>query len=292
MRTVLRPLIAVAALVAFAVPSLASAASTSTDASGWSIYHPSTITSGAGYIWVASSNFVTELSATTGALVRVISGSRYDFNGPSGMTSLGSRIWVTNQSGGVNKLGSVTEFSAATGALVRVINDHSFDFIGPFAITSDRTHVWVTGPNGNAVTEISASTGALVRVIRGSNYGFGGIYDITSDGTHVWVLSFNCAITELSATTGALVRVIKAPIKAPVWFYGCSTITTGAGRMWVTGGAFGNEVAELSLATGALVKVIDGSKGRRKNNFPLSGSQSPGADGVVAVGLGVVMADR
>jgi hypothetical protein len=34
------------------------------------------------------------------------------------------------------------------------------------------------------------------------------------------------------------------------------------------------------------------AKGRRKNNFPLSGSQSPGADGVVAVGLGVVMADR
>ena len=65
MRTVLRPLIAVAALVACAVPSLASAASTRTDASVWSIYHPLTITSGAGHIWVASSNFVTELSATT-----------------------------------------------------------------------------------------------------------------------------------------------------------------------------------------------------------------------------------
>ncbi|MHB1905106.1 MAG: hypothetical protein ACYCTG_13645, partial [Ferrimicrobium sp.] len=34
------------------------------------------------------------------------------------------------------------------------------------------------------------------------------------------------------------------------------------------------------------------SKGRRKNNFPFLGIRSPGANGVVAVGLGVVRTQR
>ena len=120
MRVLLRPLIAIAALVAFAVPSLASAASTSTDASGWSIYHPGTITSGAGHIWVVSSNFVTEFSARTGALVRVISGSRYDFKGTSRVIFFGDEIWVASYTSN-----AVTEISASTGALVRVIRGSS-----------------------------------------------------------------------------------------------------------------------------------------------------------------------
>lgn len=46
-----------------AIPSLASAASTGTDASSWSFYHPTAINSGGGDIWVASGNLVIELSS-------------------------------------------------------------------------------------------------------------------------------------------------------------------------------------------------------------------------------------
>ena len=63
-----------------------------------------------------SGNFVTEFSAATGALVRVIIGSSYEVKDPFALTSFKGHIWVANA--GDN---SVTEISASTGALVRVI---------------------------------------------------------------------------------------------------------------------------------------------------------------------------
>jgi hypothetical protein len=70
-------------------------------------------------MWVTSGpngNAVAELSLATGALVRMISGSRYDFKGISGMILFGGEIWVASYTSN-----AVTEISASTGALVRVI---------------------------------------------------------------------------------------------------------------------------------------------------------------------------
>ena len=118
-----------------------------------------------------NANSVTELSASTGALVRVFSASSYGFSGPRAVSSDGTHVWVAND------LDSVTELSASTGALVQVISTPSDGFHGPAAVSSDGTHVWVVNygeykdPAGT-VTELSASTGALVEVISGSRYGF------------------------------------------------------------------------------------------------------------------------
>ena len=91
--------------------------------SDWRLIHPTAITSGGGYIWVTSGNSVIQLSASTGALVRVIQGPSYRFNAPWGITSGGGYIWVTNMMGN-----SVTVLSASTGRLVTVINDPSYEF--------------------------------------------------------------------------------------------------------------------------------------------------------------------
>jgi DNA-binding beta-propeller fold protein YncE len=45
--------------------------------------------------WVGNS--VTELNAATGALVKVITGSRYGFDGPEAVSSDGTHVWVANQ---------------------------------------------------------------------------------------------------------------------------------------------------------------------------------------------------
>ena len=66
---------------------------------------------------------MTELSASTGALVQVISGSSYGFNDPDAVSSDGTDVWVTNSAGD-----SVTELSASTGALVQVISGSSYGF--------------------------------------------------------------------------------------------------------------------------------------------------------------------
>jgi DNA-binding beta-propeller fold protein YncE len=58
-------------------------------------------------VWVANngSNSVTELSASTGKRVRVISGARYGLSEPGAISSDGRHVWVTN-------LTSVTELRA------------------------------------------------------------------------------------------------------------------------------------------------------------------------------------
>jgi DNA-binding beta-propeller fold protein YncE len=56
----------------------------------------------------ANGNSVTELSETTGALVKVIRGSSYGFDFPDAIASDGTHLWVANEVGD-----SVTEFSAS-----------------------------------------------------------------------------------------------------------------------------------------------------------------------------------
>ena len=60
-------------------------------------------------------NSVTDFNAATGALVRVISGSPYQFEDPGSTALSGDDLFVENS-------GSLTELNAATGALVRVIS--------------------------------------------------------------------------------------------------------------------------------------------------------------------------
>ena len=42
---------------------------------------------------------MTELDGATGALARVITGTKYRFNGPYGISSDGTHVWVANESG-------------------------------------------------------------------------------------------------------------------------------------------------------------------------------------------------
>jgi hypothetical protein len=99
-------------------------------------------------VWAANSigNSVTELSAATGALIKVISGPSYGFNGPDAVFSDGTHVWVANSGG------SVTELSEATGALVQVVSGSRYGFNYPAAVSSDRTDVWVTNLEGQSVT--------------------------------------------------------------------------------------------------------------------------------------------
>ena len=205
---------------------------------------------------MTSSNTVTELSAATGAVVQVISGSSYQFNGPYTISSDGTHVWVGD--GG----GSVTEMNAATGALVRVISGSSMGFNGyAAAMFSDGTHVWVANSFGNSVAELNAATGALAQVTTGSSYKFGSSYSICSDGTHVWVLN-GSSVTEMSAATGALVQVITG---SSYGFNGPTGIACDGTHVWVVNEEPSEHVpnpgsvTELNAATGALVQVISGA---------------------------------
>ena len=98
---------------------------------GWGFDDPWAITSSGTHLWVANrGESITELSASTGALVKVIRGSSYGFDGSLGITSDGAHVWVANPNGQ-----SVTELSASTGAPVRVIHGSGYGFDGPAPVS-------------------------------------------------------------------------------------------------------------------------------------------------------------
>ena len=71
-----------------------------------------------GYVVNGHGSSVTELDASTGALVGVLSGPKYRFDSPDALAVSGPDLFV------VNSLftPSITEVDATTGALVRVIS--------------------------------------------------------------------------------------------------------------------------------------------------------------------------
>ncbi len=118
---------------------------------GWGFDEPWAITSDGTHVWVANrGKSVTELSASTGALVKIISGSSYRFDAPDTIASYGTHIWVVNDGD------SVTELSASTGALAKIISGSTYRFDGPSGITAASTHIWVANTNGQSVTEFPA----------------------------------------------------------------------------------------------------------------------------------------
>ena len=266
-------LVATLALLTAAQAVATTAQASSARAGKDGLDRPFGVASDRTHVWVVNNNgptspayigSVTELRSSTGALVKDIDASSYQFNYPSEIASDGTYVWV------VNSIGWVTELRASTGALVKVIKGSKYKFNYPDAIASDGTYVWVAkAPGGGGeeqgwVTELRASTGALVRVIRGD--GINAPHAVASDGTHVWVANqWTRTITELNAKTGALVKFIQGSsyqFNLPV------AISSVGKYVWVANqpcvfnnvykcsNSLGNSVTELNASTGALVQVI------------------------------------
>jgi YVTN family beta-propeller protein len=141
---------------------------------------------------------VTELDASTGAVIQTIPDGAGATPITGGVSSDGAHVWVTNLFAN-----TVSELNASTGSLIQAIGVGG----GPRAVSSDGTHVWVantTGPTGS-VSELNASTGSVVQTIGVGRNPSG----VSSDGTDVWVANTaSNTVTELNASTGSLVETI------------------------------------------------------------------------------------
>ena len=142
-----------------------------------------------GSSWVEG--VLTEVDATTGHVVRVVTGARYGMNVALAMTIDGPDIFVVDE--GKNQ---VTEVDASSGQLVRVLNAGDYIFAEPHAITSIGPDVFVANDQGGAggtVTEFVAATGALVQVIGGVQYKFSEPTMLASYGPNLFVFSAGAA---------------------------------------------------------------------------------------------------
>ena len=197
-------------------------------------------------VWIASSgpsvessnhkyhttdNSLTEVSASTGALIQVLSAPSLDLNFPWQIEADGTYVWVANHGG--NSGSSITELNSVTGALNRVIRGPIADLDSPNEMTSDVSDLWVITVDGanrgvnSQVDEFSATTGKLVRVLHDDVEVPEGI---ANDGAHLWLSNdFSGNVTEYSNATGALIRLIPHSEYQLV----PQAIAASASRIWV-----------------------------------------------------------
>ena len=227
---------------------------------GWGFDSPAGLAVSGDHLFVANSgaNSLTELNASTGALVRVIAGSVGRFDNPGSAVAANGEVFVANF--GAN---SLTELKASTGAVVRVISGRQYHFDEPSAMVVDQNNLFVANVGGGSITELNASDGALVHVIAAHTHPDGGPGAIALDGPDLFVANVPTrrthkiffvgrgSITELNATTGVLVRVISGRsghLELPV------ALAVSGQHLFVAnatnGGDDSRSVTELNASTG------------------------------------------
>ncbi|MGA2294780.1 MAG: hypothetical protein ABSG24_06095 [Acidimicrobiales bacterium] len=170
-------------------------------ATGDGFDRPTALTSFGADLFVANAvGSVSELLASDGSLVRVISGPAFHFVDPVAIEAVGSTILVLN-AGSPSGVGSITEIDALTGGLVRTVSGARFAFRDPVALDVSGPDVFVADKGNSSVTEVSRANGGLIRVI--AQQGLSAPDGITSSGGRIWVSdSASNAATEIDRASG------------------------------------------------------------------------------------------
>jgi hypothetical protein len=210
-----------------------------------SVQSPLAVVSDGSHVWVAGKT-VTELSAANGAVIRQFSGAPY-LNAYS--------VAYDRTSVFVSAGTSILEIGRSSGSLVRDLQGSAYGFDSPTGIATGGNDIWVSNAGSNAGTEVNATTGAVVRHIAGSAYGFEDPGGVADDGSHIWVMNndyatYTGSITEFNAGTGAFVQNI--PEGATV-----DAIAADSAHAWALVG--GTTLLEFDAATGTLVQALSGS---------------------------------
>jgi hypothetical protein len=236
-------------------------------------------------LFVATSSSLTEVDASTGALVRVMPGSKhgsYEFGDITTMAVSGPDLFVVNLRG---IRGSVIKLDAASGTILSVLSGPKYNFYLPDAVALSGRDLLVAnyglpiGYQGSSLTVLDTATGALVRVMSGPKYKFDGPDALATSGPDVFVansavhgttLGPGPSVTEAATTTGALVRVLAGPayhfeypsalaVSGPDLFVANRSMYGPYG--WPAGtSSLKGSVTQLNVSTGALVRVIHGPR--------------------------------
>ncbi len=204
------------------------------------------------------------------------------FNGPTGIVTCGSHVWVTNVVGN-----SLTELNVSNGAQVQIFSGASRDLSEPMGIAGNGTDLWVANLSSNSVAEVSCGTGSSIRSINSGS--LNSPVAVAVGGTKVWVASQanqtapngnvilnSSSVTAYNTSSGSLEESVTGTNVNVL--NGSSGISVSGGNVWITN-ANGNSVTELDATTGYVVRVIEGGAGGFK--WPM-GIASTGADVWVA----------
>jgi DNA-binding beta-propeller fold protein YncE len=202
------------------------------------------------------SDAVTEVNASTGALVKVTRGyangaplAGTGWAWPDAIVANSSSLLLCSAPTGS---GSVSDLDPSTGSVAWRAVAPNFD--DPDAIAADGADFFVTAGLSNSVTEFNSSTGAVVKQMVGPQYGFAYPDALALNGDDLFVANYGGSVTEMNTLTGAVVRQISGP---QYGFAYPAAITIDGNDLFVANYE-GRSVTEVDAATGALVRVMAG----------------------------------
>ncbi|HUD68966.1 MAG TPA: hypothetical protein VMQ40_01880 [Acidimicrobiales bacterium] len=157
-------------------------------------------------VWTANgggNGTLTEFSASTGRVVRVVTAVKGRFGTPVAITSDGTHLWIASRTGN-----HLSELAALSGAFVRTlrIRHASLDAVTSIAVA--KRVVWVARAGSQTlVIGVNSTTGRPV-LCAAHKFGFPAVF---SDGRHIWVVDrTESRLSEVVPLNGAVVRVISS----------------------------------------------------------------------------------
>ena len=218
---------------------------------------------------------VTELNATTGALVRTVSLKNHGITGLSAVSADAHDVWVVADGGS-----RIAELSSTTGKVVFIRRGRQrVDVSSGIAVRGN--HAWIASPEiSDGVIERNVNTGLKVRTITPTavetpsgggpkSAEFLGPQYVAVDSHSVWTANQGSvkvklvggSVTQINASTDKIVRTVDT---AADRFWGnIRCIVSDGTHVWVVNGAddyrgrmHGDSVTELNASNGSLVRVI------------------------------------
>lgn len=250
------------------------AAAAGTPASAYEFDTPVAIAADGPYLFAVNatgttgSPSVTEMLASNGALVRVISGTEYQFNSPFAIVVDEGYVVVANRGGGATANGTLTELSASTGQLVRVLSSEMYHLQEPVALAASGEDVYVANFLGNDLTEVNVVTGRLVGMIDAPADAFSEPDAFAAEGGRLDVLNQrggffrDGSVTQLQLGTKKVVRVIGTVNEQQTDHFNLpDAMVAFKGDLFITDANeinTGGNAAEFVASTGKYVRTIGG----------------------------------
>lgn len=217
---------------------------------------PSFITAYDGKVWVTSydTNTIYVVDIASGTVTQTLTDAT--FSCPSGIVAAGGKLWVAQ-----NCAARVSIINP-DGTIADTLSGGSYSFSWPFIISTDGEHVWVPNTGSTAVTKLNLTPTAgsyLDAVYTNSTTpgaGFSGLRQTLSDGVWFWTINNSAGtITQMEVATGALVRVLSG---SEYEFNGFGLAVLYDDYLWVPA-LNSNQVTVISKADGGVVTILKGS---------------------------------
>jgi DNA-binding beta-propeller fold protein YncE len=212
-------------------------------------------------LWIVdtSGNGVTELSAATGAAVRVTYGAPYELSTPDAIAAIDGHVWVANEGDPPAVGESLLEFNATTGAYIRQVV--GLAIAAPRELIACSGRLWL-GSGYGSIVELSAATGRIVRALDDADYRYANVQAFACAGRDLWVVNTDIrprhdstTIDELTASTGKALRRFELPGSTAEF---ANAIVVADGELWVTASSR-DSLTVLNASSGAVVRTYDDS---------------------------------